>query len=226
MSKGQRLAWWLSLPAFLALLVVAWNLGRKEPAEPWPVLCLHADGKLTLGSFEGRSLSKQELTALGRQMLIDSHSACLVMKPAPGLPIEAWFDTINGAAEGGIGYYEFQSGAKKLAFHVDAWGTTRGNTAPEIIDLRQGEERGEVRDLSWARTSTNGYDKHVIVSQSMSFEDLHDAIANELRPGVSMLIDGPRFLFIRDRDEDRRHLPPKKPAPWERIKEKVEGWVK
>lgn len=227
-SNRWRLVWWLWLPVFLGALVIAWELGRKEPVDPWPVLCLHADGKVTLGSFEGRSVSMEELTAMGRRMQLDATTPCLTLKPAAGLPIEAWFDTINATAEGGIGNYEFQSGHRKLAFHVPGCCLPRDDSPPEIIDLREGsaeaEEDGSIfgADLS----SANGYDKHVLGKPAMSFEDLYDAISPHLRPGVSMLIDGPRYRLMRDRDEDRRTLPPKKPSQWERLKEKAEGWVK
>lgn len=236
-SKRRRLAWWLWLPVFIGLLVVAWKAGQKEPLEPWPVLCLHADGKVTLGSFEGRSLSKQEVVVMGKQMPTDTSPRCLILKPAAGLPMEAWWDTLNATCEAGIGSYEVQSGSRKLAFQVPGGCCMpRRNSPPEIIDLRRddAEEEDPHDDDSdyadpedaWNPQSGTGFDVHVIARPSMSFEDLHDAIAPQLRPGVSMMIAGPRYCLLRDKDEDRQHLPPKKPSRWERMKEKVEEWVK
>lgn len=224
MSKRQRLAWWLSLPVLIALLGVAWQIGRAEPEEPWPVLCLHADGKVTLDGFEGRVLSRSDLQVIGKRT--NASQPCLTLKPAPGLPIEAWFDAISATCEGGIGYYQFRSGAKKLAFHVPGSAPPSDSSSPQIIDLLDGAAEEEGPEDIWDPSRPLGSDVHVIFKRSMSFEELYDAIAPNVRPGVSMVIANPRFYFMRTRDEDEQHLPPRQPSLWERLKEKVTTWVK
>ncbi len=225
-GKRRRLARWLWLPVFLGLLGFTWKLAEKPPVEPWPVICLHEDGKVTLGNFEGRELADADLKAWREQLLTSREPVQLILRPAPGLPLAAWYDTLCKTGGAGISHYQLQSGPRNLSFHFPGSAPPSDSRSPQIIDLLDGAaEEGGPEDI-WDPRRPLGSDVHVIFKRSMSFEELYDAIAPHVRPGVSMVIANPRFYFMRTRDEDQQHLPPPQPSLWERLKEKITAWVK
>lgn len=168
-------------------------------APPKPLeIHLHPDGKLTLGSRDGRVATPSEFEAWRASGMKE---APIILDTPPGTTIDAWQPTLMVLGEMGFGRYQLRLGGQILNCHLPgSCCSGRGDTniPAKILDLRK-------RDDAPEPTEQSHYDVQVLVDQSTTWDEVFQQSSIHLHPGVSLMIDKDGAVFLRDRDEDEQY---------------------